>query len=452
VTSENTNTLIFLGMSRRAARNGEGLDLLGLTRFLIFPFFPMSLEGLQCVVGIERRSLIDKEKLDWKLIFTDESQPTSQGYSNLSISISEQRPNDGKIKVSRNHYTVPSALSHNSPMNWGLFAAGDQSKDFEILPIPAPPLLIHRPCRVSVEIEVDDKKHICGDFICCYVQPPPLTDEERRAIASQPGAANVVVIEVSCKICKTTASFFCLLNPATDKSHKLPKQSISIYDAPDTWVCDCKSTTFQLNYYKQGLHDVFRHRHVPLIGESPLRFTPLYEAGRIGSILASFEQLIDKAIDEESVQKFLEENPLFWSFLSPSKILHKPPVLTKKRADFGILTTQRVFFLVEIEKPTTRLTNQDDSISAEIQRGANQIRDWQLVIEDHRLTFLSELGLKESEVQEIRYVLIGGLARRTAATGMSKLRRSPLASKTDFYCFDELGSFLHTLAGALKML
>jgi hypothetical protein len=183
-----------------------------------------------------------------------------------------------------------------------------------------------------------------------------------------------------------------------------------------------------------------------------MHFTPLYEAGRIQDIIAEFEQLIEHATEEEPVQKYLEEHPVLWAFLSPVKILHKPAVLTKKKADFGILTSQKLLYLVEIEKPTTRLTNQDGAISGEIQRGANQIRDWQLVVGDHRLALLAELGLKESEVHEIRYLLIGGLARRTTATGLTKIRRSPFALNTDFYCFDELGSFLHTLAGELRWL
>ena len=101
-----------------------------------------------------------------------------------------------------------------------------------------------------------------------------------------------------------------------------------------------------------------------------MQYTPLYEAGRIQAVIAEYEQLIETATDEETVQKYLEENPIFWAFLAPTKILHKPAVLTKKRADFGILTSQRILFLVEIEKPATRLTNQDGSISAEIQQGS----------------------------------------------------------------------------------
>jgi hypothetical protein len=127
-------------------------------------------------------------------------------------------------------------------------------------------------------------------------------------------------------------------------------------------------------------------------------------------------------------------------------------VLTKKKADFGILTSQKVFYLIEIEKPKTRLTSHDGSISSEIQKGANQIRDWKLVVDNHRLALLSELDLKENQVHEIRYLLIGGLARRTNAAGLTKLRRNPFAPNTDFYCFDELGSFLHTFAADLRRL
>jgi hypothetical protein len=207
-----------------------------------------------------------------------------------------------------------------------------------------------------------------------------------------------------------------------------------------------------LTYLKQGMHDVLRRPSTHTSASSPLTFTPLYEAGRVQDSIAEYEQLIETATDEEPVQKYLEKHQLFWSFLSPTKILHKPPVLTKKKADFAILTSSKILYLVELEKPTTKLTNLDGSISAEIQKGANQILDWQGVVADHRLALLSEIGLSDADVQSIRYILIGGLARRTDAKGLTKLRRTPFAADTDFYCFDELGSFLHSLARELNRL
>ena len=202
---------------------------------------------------------------------------------------------------------------------------------------------------------------------------------------------------------------------------------------------------------KRGLHDLFRHA-TPQTANEYSSHTPLFEAGKIEAVVAEFEALINKVETEEPIQKFLELHPIFWAFLSPARIMHKPAVLTKKKADFGILSTQGILYLVEIEKPLTRLLNRDGSISADIQRGADQIRDWDLVVADHRGALLSELNLRPEQVQDIQYVLVGGLARNSAIAGLTKLRRSPLANKTQFFCFDELGSFVHALSGELRRL
>ena len=137
--------------------------------------------------------------------------------------------------------------------------------------------------------------------------------------------------------------------------------------------------------------------------------------------------------------------PVFWGFLSPRKILHKPAVLTKKQADFGILTTTKILYLIEIEKPTTRLLTKTGRISADIQKGADQIRDWDQVVTEHRGALLTELGLDPSTVHDIRYVLVGGLSTTLDSAGLRKLRREPFGPKIDFYCFDELAAFPRVL-------
>jgi hypothetical protein len=340
----------------------------------------------------------------------------------------------------------------SSSFGWGLFSGSEEEPGaFEVVPTPAPPMIVWRPCRIYVDVEMAESRYRLGEFICGFVPPPPLGEEERRAIASRPGAMKAIVYHLGCKNCGDEIELYVQLNPH-DPPQNIKPTAVPLETALSPWNCKCGQSAVDLTFLKLGLHDLFRRANPRMTGESVIHYTSLYESGRVEALLAEFEKLIESATEEEPVQKFLEENPVFWAFLSPVKILHKPAVLTKKKADFGILTAHKILYLVEIEKPTTRLVNKDDSISGEILRGANQIRDWEVVVDDHRLALLSELNLKESEVQEVRYLLIGGMARRTKSDGLIKLRRSPLASKTQFYCFDELGSFLHIVAGELRYL
>jgi hypothetical protein len=129
----------------------------------------------------------------------------------------------------------------------------------------------------------------------------------------------------------------------------------------------------------------------------------------------------------------------------------KPPILTKCNADFAILSRSKVLWLIEIEKPQTKLTKADGGIHSELQTGLNQIRDWRVAVQDHRAAFLHGLGLSSDEVDDVRYMLIAGCASRTNAIHLTTLRRNPL-SPAEFYCFDELASFLHATECSLQRL
>jgi hypothetical protein len=387
------------------------------------------------------------------LLLTDESQPSNQAWRDYNLSLVSQEMGSTMTFESGGFALTPTP-AEEGPTNytWRFVSSQDDPGSVELLPMPAPPLSVFRPCNVLVEVELNGERYRRGEFTCGFMPPPPLTDEERRAIASRPGAATSVVYDFECNTCRSKAQYYSQLNPLDMRPADLPTSAVPLHAAPSAWLCACGQSSVDLSYLKQGLHDVFRHIRPGTSGTPLMHYTPLYEAGRIQDIVAEYEQLIESVTEEEAVQKYLEDQPVLWAFLSPAKILHKPAVLTKKKADFGILTSHKILYLVEIEKPITGLINRDGSISAEIQKGANQIRDWQGVITDHRLALLSELGLTAGEVQGIRYLLIGGLARRTSATGLTKLRRTPFAPNTDFYCFDELASFLHTLAAELRWL
>jgi hypothetical protein len=432
---------LFLGVSRSAARRPYGWDLGGLTTLVPFPFFPQWLTGLRYVVGFRRGSLGVRGTLPFRLILTDQARPANCVWADHSFSLNQEEAEAaGPIERGgpSNFPRPPESAQPGLGSDAG--AALDVSLCIDV--VPAPALVVWGPCRVLVEVEVEGVRYCRGRFACVFVPPPPLSNEERRAIASRPGAAKIAMLRMKCNGCGSETGYYTQLNPLDPYPADL-SPAIRIEDAPSRWSCMCGYNFADLTYLKQGLHDVLR-RDKP---EPPdvMQYVPLYEEGRIQDIIGAYEQLIETATDEEVVQKFLEEHAVFWAFLSPDRILHKPAVLTKKKADFGILTKQGILYLVELEKPTTRLINHDGAISAEIQRGANQIRDWELVVGDHRLALLAELGLKENQVHDIRYLLIGGLARHASVTGLTKLRRAPFGRSTDFYCFDELASSLRTI-------
>ena len=62
---------VFLGLARKAASHGYGFDILGVSNMWFMPFFPQSLKGLQCLVGVNKNFLFSHNEYRYKLIFTE---------------------------------------------------------------------------------------------------------------------------------------------------------------------------------------------------------------------------------------------------------------------------------------------------------------------------------------------------------------------------------------------
>jgi len=206
-----------------------------------------------------------------------------------------------------------------------------------------------------------------------------------------------------------------------------------------------------LTFLKQGIHDVFRHASSQRWGGEDESFVPLYERNQLRNIFLAYQALINSGPEEEDVQKFMENNPIIWSFLSPEQIIHKPPVLTHQKADFAILTSQKDLYLIELEKPQTRLLTKEGGIHHELQDGFNHFIHWNYVVTKERSAFLGELKLKirSDDVHAIHYMLIAGLTTQIPPEDLMKLRLNPTKKEFLFFCFDEIGDFLNNLEGQL---
>jgi hypothetical protein len=79
-------------------------------------------------------------------------------------------------------------------------------------------------------------------------------------------------------------------------------------------------------------------------------------------------------------------------------------------------------YFIEIEKPATRLVIRNGRISASLQAGLDQIRDWQFEVEKDRHAVLDGLGLIQRDIHDIRYILIAGMTNKTSSTGVKKIK------------------------------
>ena len=319
------------------------------------------------------------------------------------------------------------------------------------MPILCPNLFVPEPTDIDLYYNVGTRKHKLGTIACRFVPPPPMTESERNALMSRPNTPNVLVVQLTCNKCKDAARFHLSLDGVSGPKDR-GVDSVPIKDAPDYWECSCGQHKIPLCYLKQGMHMLFRV--LPSSGaKKRLGIVPLYEKSSIVSMLSEYQtMLVEQAEGNEKIfQQYLQDHPLFWNFLAPSHIWHKPPILTKYNADFAILTSMRVLYFVEIEKPKTTLIKSDGGIHSELQAGLDQIRNWKIEIDKRREAVLSGLDLEQKLVHDIRYIVVAGLANKTGTSGMEKIRK--MKTDADFiFCFDELASFLHSTEIALTEL
>jgi hypothetical protein len=356
--------------------------------------------------------------------------PTSVGFGDISEHYSPCDDGEGQEQI-----TVPL-----------IWAPGTQ---YKAVPLQMPQIVVDEPGLISVEVTRDERTETVGAFECTFVKPAALAAEEREAIMSRPGAVRQVRMLISCKQCKDAIDIRESLDPQANRRSHTDPAIVWLADAPDKWTCSCGSTSMPLTYLKAGMHDMFRTATMAT-EHAMATYQALYEEGALSAVLAEYEKLISGTPEEQEVQRFLEQNAVLWNFLAPARIWHKPRILGQKVADFGVLSRQDIFHLIEIEKPQTRLFTAKGKPTAELEEGFQQLRDWKDKIDHHRAAALECLGIPGRDV-EIRFILIAGRWRDCKPGHLPRFRRtgSPVGP---FICFDELAGFLHSTVGVLRQL
>lgn len=439
---------VFLGTCQKASFRFEGLvqDLYGVTDYLALHFFPLSLEDLLLLMAFPKDLCEVQEPTEIVLRNSATGETASLGLSMKTGMIKEDYIEVNAAHVEKPCFQDPTTQKYMTPR-----LMISESNTFKMLPVPCPNLFIPEPSDIVIYFKVGDHEHKLGTITCRFVPPPPITESERNALMSRPSAYKMAVMQLTCNKCQDRTCFHVSLDGCRSVTHE-SVESIPIMDAPDFWKCKCQHHNIPLCYLKQGMHVLFRILP-PSGAKKRLGVVPLYEKNSIMSMLSEYQtMLIEQVHDKEEVfQQYLQEHPLFWNFLAPVRLWHKPPISTKYNADFAILTSMRVLYFVEIEKPKTTLMKSDGGVHSELQAGLDQVRDWRIEIDKRREAVLSGLDLEQKDVHDIRYIVVAGLANRTGVIGMEKVRKM----KTDadvIFCFDELASFLHSTQTALTAL
>ena len=213
-------------------------------------------------------------------------------------------------------------------------------------------------------------------------------------------------------------------------------------DLPDKFQCDCGSAHIDLNIIRRNLFVLLGHQ---LLGdEEEISYTPLYERSSIETLLGDFKRVLDTATDEETLQRFIEDNPIVLHQFPAEKIFFKPPILTFFKADFAVVTPQGELILIEIEKATMRLLKTDGGEAAPLTHAFDQVQRWLYTIGEHRLAVLDSLKIDRGTVSSVRGVVIAGRDSGYDAEDMRRLKGVDRGRIT-FLTYDDLSSNLVTL-------
>ncbi len=146
---------------------------------------------------------------------------------------------------------------------------------------------------------------------------------------------------------------------------------------------------------------------------------PRFQARRyFANLVEEFDRALDAAADEEDLQRFLSDNPVF---LEPAfaRVWPKLP-LGAHVTDFVFQRATGEYLVVELEHPRKKLFTKRGVQSAQLTQAIDQVLDWRRYIEDNLTTVQRELGL-ENITPNPKSMIVIGRARDLAGENRRKL-------------------------------
>ncbi|MHA2061977.1 MAG: Shedu anti-phage system protein SduA domain-containing protein, partial [Candidatus Sifarchaeia archaeon] len=263
------------------------------------------------------------------------------------------------------------------------------------------------------------------------ITPQPLTPERIAAIKSDPKSAKAVKLDLGCKKCPSKLKTYAAL----EINDELEKEGYVEYKyLSDKFLCECGKTNIDLSIIRGNLHGLLGTQ---MSSSEEFSFLPIYERSSLKTIRFDFLELLKKNPVEEKIQQFIQKYPILLHQFPADKIYFKPPLLNFFVADFGIITPQKEFILIEIEKPNTKLLKKDGGIAAELNHAFDQINDWFHVIDEHRLAVLDDIGIDKTKISTVRGVVIAGRDREYNTNHLRKLKSRQWA-RISFLTYDDI--------------
>ncbi len=429
--AQNVPDIAFLGVCERSAQVTDANQLLahsilGLKQVVLSHIFPIPLKGFQFAFALyDPPNFVPAKVYIWS--------PTGKELMKFSMKM-EQIDTPTNIADGQSEDLIKPIYAPVGFPTW-MFVVPTTPPDVNVL-AEKPGLY-----KVTLRRGKDDISIGCIGF--AHVPAPPLTDDRIAAIRSSPHAAKIVRMSLACQNCNDGLRFYAGL----EHNEKLKKDGWTWYsELPASFKCKCRRTEIDLGILRDNLHGL-----LGLTTERRLdiSFTRLYEQSVLEVTCNRFEALLNQKPDEESVQKFIKDNPILLNQFSPERIFYKPPILSRYEGDIAILNNKKELLLIELEKPETRLLIKNGGIAAPMQHALDQVRDWLHLTDRHRSAVIEGIGLEPNEVTSVKGIVILGRDRNCNAKHLRKLKWTGF-DRTTFFTYDDvlksLTSLIRTMA------
>ena len=438
---------ILVGLADKAVKRGLFTDLLGITTSPFLPVYPCSIDRWVAIVALpcDRRL----NGANGRILFRDLRHAGATGWIDLNLRnlglVGDQGPAAPVLDeiVAEQPLAVHGPALESLPGTWRFL--GVPGSSHMLIPMRCPSLVLMEPGGVEVVWQIDGTEAVMGQLAFGFIEAAPLSVGEIRALLARPEQHRVLRFDFECRKCGQELKLYETIDEESIQDLPALASMTRLASAPGVWCCNCGASQIDTRWARAAVPHLFRQP--PTAGDGEVSLVGAYQSSRVGAILSGFRALIQRAPAEEEAQKYLEQHPIFWGFLAPKHIKHKPPILTRFAADFGIVSANKVLYFVEIEKPHTRLLNRKQGKSAEVQKAFDQVRDWRSVISAHRGAVLDMLELSSHAVKEIRFLIIAGMDSGEAAS-----LRTELASDTGLLTFEELAGHVAVLQAQMAHL
>jgi hypothetical protein len=407
--------IIFLGLCDRVTHIQEGStgvyhwNVLGLKNVALCHIFPAKLAGWWIAFALSPNTNETTSRL--RLSDTD-----GKSIGNIGLTVKPASPSDEDAVLRRDGPMVPVY-----PYGWTVTFFRPQNSA----------IVIPKAGLYYIEHRLDETYERIGMIEFAVIDPPPLTPDRITAIKSDPRAAKAIRIELGCNHCASG----CKAYAALERSDEIEKDGWLWYqDIPDGFQCKCGQTSIDLQYIRRNLHGLLG-QHMEISEE--IEFLPLYHTAALKATRNNLVSLILKKPKEETIQQFLEEDPILMHQFPAIRIVVKPKILNFHVADFGIVTPKKELLFIELEKSDIPLMKKKGGIAAPLNHAFDQVRDWLHEADEHRLALLDSLGIDRDEVGIIRGVIIAGRDAGYDAKNLRKLKGADWGRST-FLTYDDV--------------